>query len=617
MPREVAPHRLIAVLALSALPFSALALTGQSASAASASPVASGPTVTSQPFSGYSTGTDVHTDLVQTTTSQVTNEEVAFSGSSVASQGTGTVTQGAAPGSKAGLIVNEMGQIVQPTLPNTALAPSLAGNKSYARGSGLEVGLGTTIPSNSPTIPVSKVQVSAPPAASLDSNLLNVPVNPLANATAVRGTAAADFNASTCILGKPISQGTGYVANAQLLDTVGNTLPVLNTTSTQGNGVSSATSQEFLDQATTSNAKAAPNARGLALVSQTREVIAPITLFGGTVNAVTIQVAPLTLQAVAGGVAGTSYLRYTPDAGTGPTTPIVEISGPGTGSTTPIDLTTQQVLGSTGLTIPASPLATITVGTPPHTIGGSGKPVVAADGTSAEGAVDAVSIKLLTPDPVTHLSDIRIGHMEARASVPAGGIICSIPVTKTANPMAVTAGQSFTFAITITNPFDCTLSQLHVTDVITSDGPTFRILSTTPSSTVSGNTITFGSVAAIKPHSSSGLTITVAIPQSSPAGRLTDTVDVSGTCGSGTATGTATGLAGSGSIPLTGTVTLAAPTVGAFAASIAAAPAPTPTSTQALAFTGSQPIVPWVGVGLIVMGAGGLVGWRRRRGARS
>lgn len=548
-------NRFRAALALSVLPLSVLAVP---------SLAGSGPTVHSQVFSGYSTGTDIHLDAAQVGTTQLANTEVAFSGSSVASQGTNTVTQGAAPGTKRGQIVNEFGQIVQPLLPGKT-NPKLAGDNSYGRGSGLEVGLGTTIPSNNPTIPVSKVEVSAPPRQSADSNLLAVPAAPAATATAVRGTAQADFNDNTCILGKPISQGTGYAANATLLDTVGNTLPLIDTSSAQGGGVTSTMSQEFLDRATTKDARAAAGASGLALVSQTREVIAPITLFGGTVNAVTVEIAPLTLQAVSGGTAGTTYIRYTPDAGTGPTTPIVRISGPGTGSTTPIELTTQQVLGAAGLTIPASPLATVTIGTKPHAIGDPSKPATTT-AVLASAAVDAVSVHLLTPDPTTHLADIRIGHMEARAMVPTNGISCSIPVTKTANPTVVTAGQSFTFDIVVTNPFDCILSKVRITDVITSDKPTFNVTGTNPTATVNGGTVTFTSVADIAAHSSRNLSITVHIPANSPGGKLTDTVHVAGSCGKGTATGTATGVAGSGTIPLTGTVTLHAPTVNAVSA---------------------------------------------------
>lgn len=549
-----------AALALSTLPLSIAVVPS----------LAAGPTPVQQAFSGYSTGTDIHLDAGQVSPTQLANAEVAFSGASVGSQGTNQVTQGAAPGSKAGQVVNEMGQIVQPTLPTKS--PKASGDRSYGRGSGLEVGLGTTIPSNDPTIPVSKVAVSAPSAQSDDSNLLQVPGDPLANATAVRGQAAADWSNDSCILGKPISSGLGYVANAQLLDTVGNTTPLVNTTSTQGGGVSTAASQEYLDRATTSDAKPAANAQGLGLVSQTREVIAPVTLFGGTPNAVTIEVAPLTLQAVAGGVSGTSYIRYTPDAGTGPNTPIVRISGPGTGSTTPQELTAQQVFGATGLTIPASPLATVTIGTKPHAIGDDTKaPAVAADGTSAAAAVDAVSVHLLTPDPTTHLADVRIGHMEARAQVPTGGVSCSIPVTKTANPTSVTAGQTFTFSIDIRNPFDCTLSNITAVDTLTSNGPTYTIGALTPRGTVRGNTVTFGGINDVKPHSSTVLTMKVTIPRDSKGGKLTDTVKVTGTCasgngtGTGTVTGTAVGTAGAGSIPLVGIGTLSAPSITAVA----------------------------------------------------
>ena len=76
-------------------------------------------------FHAYATGTVVHADLLQASSSgpQVVNAEVAFSGASVASKGTGT---DGAPAQ----IVNEMGQIVQPKLP---AGGKLAGNRSFGR----------------------------------------------------------------------------------------------------------------------------------------------------------------------------------------------------------------------------------------------------------------------------------------------------------------------------------------------------------------------------------------------------------------------------------------------------------------------------------------------------
>src|SRR5438067_4651781 len=114
-------------------------------------------------FHGYSTGTAVHTDALQAglTGPQVANVEEAFSGASVASQGTNTLNAGntllpppsppnegvgASPRQK-GKINNELGQTVQGLLPGTDA--KLGGDRSYARGSGLEVGLGNNVPAGS------------------------------------------------------------------------------------------------------------------------------------------------------------------------------------------------------------------------------------------------------------------------------------------------------------------------------------------------------------------------------------------------------------------------------------------------------------------------------------
>lgn len=508
-------------------------------------------------YSGYATGTVVHVDAGQSGTTQLTNAEIGFAGATVASHGTGGVTQGAGL-SKAGLVVNEMGQVVQPSLPVSG-QPKLAGDRSFGRGSGLEIGLGTTIPSGSPSVSDfgSKVQVSAPANNSADSSLLTVPAAPLATATAVRGQANARWATDGCVIGAPISQGVGYAADATLLDTVGNTTPLVATESAQG-VVSQTTSLTQLDAALNAQAKPIAGASGLGLDSQSTQVIAPVHLFQGTPAEVTIEVAPLGLRATAGGVAGSAHIFYAPDFAAGPTTPIVRITeGSGPTATTQV-VTTQDFFGSAGLVIPAGPLATVTVGAPPHLIGDPSKPVaLAADGTSAAAAVDAVSVQLLTPDPTTHLTDLRIGHMEARASVPAGGIHCAIPVNKTATPSVVAAGHPFHFTITVTNPYDCTLSGVHVVDAVTATrGVKFVIQSTQPSSTHTSNKITFTGVPNIGPHSSTQLQISMFVPASSAAGIITDTVDVTGTCGSGGANSSA-----QVSVPLAGTFVLHAPRV--------------------------------------------------------
>ena len=458
------------------------------------------------------------------------------------------------------MVVNEMGQVVQPKLPVTT-DPKLHGDRSYGRGSGLELGIGTTIPSGSPSVSDfgSKVQVSAPSNNTADSSLINVPAAPLATATAVRGTAAARWgNDVNCpVLGAPISQGAGYIADATLLDTVGNTAPLVATESSQG-VVSNTQSLTQLFPAVDATGKPIAAAPGVGLDSQSTQVIAPVTLFSGTPAQVTIEVAPLGLRAVAGGVPGSAHIFYAPDFAAGPTTPIVRITqGTGPTATTQV-ITTQQFFGNSGLVIPAGPLATVTVGAPPHLIGDASKPsAVAADGTSAAAAVDAVSVQLLTPDPTTHLTDLRIGHMEARAQVPSGGLTCGIQVTKRANPTVVAAGHPFTFTITATNPYDCKLTNVHAVDVVTATrGVKFVIQSTAPSSTHTSSRIDFSGVPDIPAHSSIQLHVSMFVPASSAAGLITDTVTVSGDCGSAGSSASA-----NVTIPLTGKFVLHAPRV--------------------------------------------------------
>ena len=60
-------------------------------------------------------------------------------------------------------------------------------------------------------------------------------------------------------------------------------------------------------------------------------------------------------------------------------------------------------------------------------------PAVAADGTSASASVDTLRLPLLTLPGISAL-DLALGHFEGAVSVPAGGVRCTIPVSKVANP---------------------------------------------------------------------------------------------------------------------------------------------------------------------------------------
>ncbi|HVT77081.1 MAG TPA: hypothetical protein VHD87_08630, partial [Acidimicrobiales bacterium] len=215
-----------------------------------------------------------------------------------------------------------------------------------------------------------------------------------------------------------------------------------------------------------------PNsAGGFGLASQVEQTLAPITLFRGTANELTIEVGgEWVLTTTATGVPGQSKVEYhamnTDGTPISPTTDILRvIQG---GSVTDV-LTFQDIFGATGLdqiNIPG--VADIAIGEDPRAIGGdaSSKPAIAADGTSISAAVDVVRVKLLDGS----LADIRVGHMEAKAAVPSGGVNCPIPVSKVASPSTVNSATApdgrFVTTITVKNSFACPLEGLAVTDEI-------------------------------------------------------------------------------------------------------------------------------------------------------
>jgi hypothetical protein len=205
------------------------------------------------------------------------------------------------------------------------------------------------------------------------------------------------------------------------------------------------------------------------------------------------------------------------------------------------------------LSVPLAPIATLSVGAPPRALGSVAAPTpapVAADGTSASGAVDLLRLQLLTLPGVTSVLDLGVGHMEGAVTAPLGGVSCTIPVSKVSSVDPVTVGNDFSFQINIPADaaqyaalFDCDLVNISATDTVStqSGSPTIQLISADHGGVVSGNKVTFpslGNYAIGDPPIVA--TINARIPASSGAGVLQDKVDVSatfGNCRGGTAIG--------------------------------------------------------------------------------
>lgn len=590
--------------------------------------VATGQIQAAGPFGGYSTGTVVHADALQAAVAgpRVVDAEVAFSGASSNSGGLATA------------INNEMSQPVQ---------PALSGKNSAGRGTGLELGLGTTTPNNpdaNQAILAGLAESSAPPNAPLVKKEVGpVPADPVAYASLLRGQAGSLWDPNTCVIGQPLAFGLGYAADAQLLNTgtknADDTMskPVVATDTTQNaRAVSQSTSFTYL----------VPNADGsFGVVSESHQTIAPVTLFKGTPNEVTIEaLGEWVLRARASGLNGGAKIEYAPGGSPTPTTPVLRIIQPNASNPTTTILTLQQLLGGTGLSIPANPLVNITIGEGPRKIAAAGAipdpkaaPAVAGDGTSAAAAVDVVRVNLLQPDATggLHALDLRIGHMEAKAFTPAGGIRCTIPVSKSVSPNPVNAGQDFLWTITIPTskeafaPIACDLKDISAVDTIKAiDGsPKWTVTGASNGGVPEGNSkVTWANLGTYKQGDPPiQVTISGHIPDNSGSGTIQDTVNVSATLANCTGgaigtqfatefakvTGAVVGTDGTiGAIPnggVKGDFTLNGPDVNA-------GKRPAVGAVEVLPKTGTDlPLAP-VGAGLLSL-AGLALALRRRLGA--
>jgi LPXTG-motif cell wall-anchored protein len=350
-------------------------------------------------YAGYSSGTVAHADALQSGNNRLADVEVAFSG-------------GAFTSSPLGIIHNEMSRVVAPTFQTTPNA--------YGRGSGLEVGLAVTPSGENQIVLPTKVEALASVTTDLITEEVGpLALDPLALARLLRGQAQGKLVSNPCLTSGDLAYGLGYAADVGLLDTVpGGSFdaPLVSTTAANPDrAVSQSVSRTAL------RGTVAP----FGLTSETRQTIAPVTLFKGTPNQFTIEaLGEWVLSVTANGTAGSASVHYGPAAAS-PETPVLRVINAANVVTNV--LTLQQLLTNNGLTVTVpGGVAEIAIGEPPRALGGAGgspPETSPTTGTLASAAVDVARVRLLLQGQ-DHLADIRIGHMEAAVAVPSGGITC-------------------------------------------------------------------------------------------------------------------------------------------------------------------------------------------------
>lgn len=406
-------------------------------------------------FKGFATATPIHVDALQASaTSRLADVEVAFSGAAADSAGFGTTS-----------LQNEMQINIQPN--NTTATPPAAfpGKNASGRGSGIEIGVNNTLPSQTRTIvQAGEAQAVAPPNTDIVTRQVlgpSIPTNQVLYASLLRGQAQAVFEPNPC-LANPIAMGLGYIADAQLLNSGTAapdgrmTAPVL------------ATDDPNPERAVTqSRSVVYPVANGdgtYGLVAETRSTFAPINIArGGPSPAPKVIIEILgewifraTATGKSPGTIEQTVRMPTGEAAT-PTTTVIRIST--NGGTSFTDITFQQLFTASGFVIPA-PLAPIiqgAIGEDARAIAAPGTPPDPASmptktDTTAAGAADVLRIQVLEGNaapapPGAHAADLRVGHQEASVTVPPGGFRCQV-----ADETTTTGGPTTTGATSTTAP---------------------------------------------------------------------------------------------------------------------------------------------------------------------
>jgi hypothetical protein len=422
-------------------------------------------------FSGYSTGSNIHAEVLRVSDVQeIADVDVASSAAAVNSAGF-----------PAGGIHNEVNFAVVPTPGAPDPAVDSAGKESYGRGSGLEVGVGTGLPNDdlNQVVPGGIAEAGAQPAERSDSDPVAGPTDsgdvqtelveitqgdPLLYAQLLEGQARARFDETQCLTTGNLSEGRGQTAKAQLVDTSSDPAtgdldaPLVNASSDffgSQRGVNETKSFTYL----------VDNLDGTwGLASETHMTFAPVGLLQTDPTApapVYVEIlGEWIFRAVATGKAGGADVSYEvaglsddPD----PTVIRVYLGAPNNATTPTIAIHRSQLFGDQGIDI-AIPdgvlgpkLISLTLGEDIRAISAPNvlpdplsDPTETGNGTLASGAADVVRISAVNADAGVpngpEVANVRIGHLEAKAEVPAGGIVCPDPPATT----TTTAGATTT-----------------------------------------------------------------------------------------------------------------------------------------------------------------------------
>jgi uncharacterized repeat protein (TIGR01451 family) len=347
---------------------------------------------------------------------------------------------------------------------------------------------------------VVEAEQTAPPdhAAGVHDELLSVPADPVLNATITSADAHSRWlGDGVCVTSGTISSAVSRVAEAAVLPGSPATIELTNDADPTGAVVSSTSTRLAKQPATAAN---------YAVRSASSTQITSASLFDGAL-VIEVVTAPKVV-ATATGVPGTSTVAVTQ--------PVLKVNG------------TEIVSGETihPINIPGAPLLTVTAGNVTKSI--------AANGTTASGSGNLVTVKALDVTGQITLLDLTIGDVFAKATAPVGGVNCATddPLResrKDASAATVNAGKTFDYTVTVPNRGSSDLTNVVVRDTV-HGSPALVLVSSSPDPTShSGNTYVF-SLGTIAPNQVKTISMTFRVPSGADVGtKYSNTAVITGT----------------------------------------------------------------------------------------
>ena len=406
-------------------------------------------------------------------------------------------------------------------LAEVAIAPAMAemnsagvpgGGNSHARALNVDADI---LSAPDPAIPLDLIvdaedRAPNPPPGPVVEELLNVPADPLLNATVAKATADAKWTTGGCVpVGTPISYAKSELADANVLTGTPLGDALLSVHNSEGDTVHTESQTEFINVAGQTN-------KGVKSTTTTQ--ITAIRLFEGTANQLTINVlAPPVVTATATGKAGGAKVEYSE-----PVLQVLDADDNVIGELNASDI---------NLEIPGQPLLTLRLGTLTSTI--------KSNGTEASGRAVLLEVILLNPVPALDpLLRLTVAGGDVSVKVPSGGVDCAgggggdggggggdceidNPLKELqlgSSTLVAAKGSTFTYTISVSNRGKCTLTNVKVVDTI--DGPDgSKVVDTSPDAdSVDGLTVTWNDIGPLAPNQVKVLVVKVEVPSDAETG---------------------------------------------------------------------------------------------------